>query len=109
MSYTQDLTLVQLAEHYHRYQDVACLQELKRREASAKLEDVPDNQLVFDFHKDQVVSASQSTNNQSVKDDPWKDAYEAGFRAGVIHGAKQAQEVFSAVRQMAEGETLWSE
>lgn len=45
----------------------------------------PDNQLVFDFHKN-LDSAQEATNNKSVKSDPWQEGYEAGYRVGFDQG-----------------------
>lgn len=101
MTYPENLSLVELAEHYAKYQNDKCLEELAVRDKinsmtydermALRFNEEPDNQLVFDFHKE-VASAVESTENTSVKDDnQWKEAYEAGFRAGGKHGLKIAE------------------
>lgn len=106
MTYPENLSLVQLAEHYAAYCNdrvlsQKCLDELAKRDKLSQMTydermgqrfEEPDNQTIFDYHKE-VVSAVESTDNTSVKDDPWKEAYEAGFRAGGKHGLKIAQDI----------------
>ncbi len=119
MTYPEDLSLVELAEYYAKYQDDKCLEELARRDKYERMgqsfEEQPDNQTVFDFHKEDLVSSSMSANNASVEDPyfatgakdilrqrtaevkqmsgAWEEAYESGFRAGTKHGLKAAQEI----------------
>lgn len=85
MTYTENLSVVELAKHYATYHDEVCLDELKRR--SKIKNEKPDNQLVFDFHKD-VVSVVETANITSVND-PWKEAYEMGRRVGFKQGLKE--------------------
>lgn len=106
MTYPNDLTLVQLAEHYEAFNDKSCLEELRRRDELNKMghkvvvelscdgqmalstNEEPDNQLVFDFYK-QVDSAAKTTNNSSVEDDQWKEGYEIGHRIGFERGLRE--------------------
>ena len=89
MTYPENLLLVELAEYYAKDKDERCLEELASRDKPKE----PDNQMVFNFHKD-LVSKPETTNNISVKDsDSWKEAYEIGFRAGAKHGLKIAQDI----------------
>ncbi len=97
MTYPNDLTLVQLAEHYAKFKDESCLRELGRRDKLStmgydermelSLNEEPDNQLVFDFCK-QVDSVAETTNNLSV-DDNWKNGYETGHRIGFDRGQRE--------------------
>lgn len=96
MTYLENLSLVELAEHYATYRDDRYLGELANRDKLSKLNydermwlQEPDNQMVFDFHKNNLVSAQEIANNTSVNDQ-WKEAYEVGFRAGMKMGEKNA-------------------
>ena len=61
MTYLENRSLVELAEHYAKYKDDKCLEELANRDRLSKMTcdermgqrfEEPDNQMVFDFHKD---------------------------------------------------------
>lgn len=68
------------------YPENLFLAESANRDSTVPSAEKPDNQLVFDFYK-KIVSAEKAANNRSVND-PWQEAYEAGFRAGVRQGVK---------------------
>lgn len=99
MTYPGNLSLVELAEHYAKYQDDKCLEELAVRDKINSmtydermglcLNEEPDNQMVFNFHKDLVFEAKVTNNTKG--DDLWKEAYEAGSRIGFKQGLKEAE------------------
>lgn len=93
MTYPENLSLVELAEHYARYHDDRCLHELANRDSTVSREqsvEKPDNQMVFDFHK-KIVSTEKTANNRSVND-PRKEAYPGRSWFSVKQGVKQCKE-----------------
>ena len=67
MKYPKGLSLVELVQHYVNYRSEEVLNELARRDKLNQIErfEEPDNQTVFDFHKE-VASAQEVANNESV-------------------------------------------
>jgi hypothetical protein len=96
MTYTKDLSLVELARFYAKYYAQECLDELEKRdklntmtydERMEAIIEQDDDQIVFDFDKN-LASATKVTNN-SVDDKKWNEAYEEGRKVGFRQGLKE--------------------
>lgn len=89
MSYLENLSCIELAEHYAKFHNQDALEELKKRDQTISWVDScfsqgsTDNQMPLEI--------SYEPADTSGVEAPWNEAYEAGFQAGYKAGEKSWQ------------------